>query len=47
MNLGGHRRAKLAIATENFRGRFNWAFGIGSEGFAAGTPTPAAEPAPA
>jgi AhpD family alkylhydroperoxidase len=36
-----------AIATENFRGRFNWAFGIGSEGFAAGTPTPSAEAAPA
>jgi AhpD family alkylhydroperoxidase len=36
-----------AIATENFRGRFNWAFGIGSEGFADGTPTPAAETAPA
>jgi 4-carboxymuconolactone decarboxylase len=36
-----------AIATENFRGRFNWAFGIGSEGFADGTATPAAEPAPA
>ena len=36
-----------AIATENFRGRFNWAFEIGSEGFAAGTPTPSAEPAPA
>ena len=35
------------IATENFRGRFNWAFGIGSEGFADGTPTPAAETAPA
>jgi AhpD family alkylhydroperoxidase len=35
------------IATENFRGRFNWAFGIGSEGFAEGTPTPAAETAPA
>jgi AhpD family alkylhydroperoxidase len=36
-----------AIATENFRGRFNWAFGIGSEGFADGTPRPAAETAPA
>ena len=36
-----------AIAIENFRGRFNWAFGIGSEGFAEGTPTPAAETAPA
>ena len=36
-----------AIATENFRGRFNWAFGIGSEGFAEGTPTPSAETAPA
>jgi alkylhydroperoxidase family enzyme len=35
------------IATENFRGRFNWAFGIDSEGFADGTTAPAAEPAPA
>ncbi len=35
------------IATENFRGRFNWAFGLDSEGFAEGTPTPAAETAPA
>jgi len=35
------------IATENFRARFNWAFGLGSEGFADGTPTPAAEAASA
>jgi hypothetical protein len=35
------------IATENFRGRFNWAFGLGSEGFADGQLTPASEPAPA
>ena len=35
------------IATENLRARFNWAFGLGSEGFADGTPTPAAEGASA
>jgi 4-carboxymuconolactone decarboxylase len=35
------------IATENFRGRFNWAFGLGSEGFAEGMPAPAPESAPA
>ena len=33
------------IATENFRGRFNWAFGLGSEGFAEGLPTPSRETA--
>ena len=33
------------IATENFRGRFNWAFGLGSEGFAKGLPTPSRETA--
>ena len=33
------------IATENFRGRFNWALGLGSEGFAEGLPTPPRETA--
>ena len=33
------------IATENFRGRFNWALCLGSEGFAEGLPTPSRETA--
>jgi AhpD family alkylhydroperoxidase len=37
-----------AIALENYRARFNWAFGIGSQGFTAGAacalPEPAAAP---
>ncbi|MDX6642836.1 MAG: hypothetical protein QOD76_798 [Solirubrobacteraceae bacterium] len=36
-----------AIATENYRGRFNHAFGLGSEGFADGMVAVEAEPAPA
>ena len=35
------------IALENYRGRFNKAFGLGSEGFAAGDVTAEAEPATA
>ncbi|MDX6669142.1 MAG: hypothetical protein QOK04_2522 [Solirubrobacteraceae bacterium] len=34
-----------AIATENYRGRFNGAFGLGSEGFADGAVAVGAEPA--
>jgi AhpD family alkylhydroperoxidase len=34
-----------AIATENYRARFNWAFGIGSQGFAAGGACALPEPA--
>jgi AhpD family alkylhydroperoxidase len=36
-----------AIATENYRGRFNGAFGLGSEGFSDGVGAVEAEPAPA
>jgi AhpD family alkylhydroperoxidase len=36
-----------AIATENYRGRFNHAFGLGSEGFADGIGAVEAEPTPA
>jgi AhpD family alkylhydroperoxidase len=34
-----------AIAIENYRARFNWAFGIGSQGFAAGGACALPEPA--